>query len=488
MAKISETLSRALPAIGTWCVFPLAVAFLPVVFGGEPRGGMTAFVGATVIDGTGSAPVSDAVMLVAGERIAAVGRRADVPIPKEAQVVDASGQWIIPGLIDAHIHFFQSGGIYTRPDIIDLRSIRPYAEETTWIKQRIPRTLARYLASGVTSVVDVGGPFWTFDVRGFAGRTAEAPRVAVAGPLVATYMPSELETNDPPLIKVNSPAQARAAVRRILARKPDLIKIWFIPTFGWRITGQAGLVQAAIEQGHAAGVPVMVHATELEVARAAVHAGADILAHSVEDRRVDEAFVKLLKDRNVVYITTLVVNEGYREVLDQRVDLADIERRVGDPEVIATFDDLAGLPAWKKLHLYRWPSRQVMLWNLKRLQQSGVIIAAGTDAGNIGTLHGPALHRELELMADAGLSPQEILTAATRGGAQVMGRGSNLGTLEQGKLADFLLLDADPLADITHLRRIARVIKGGILFDPQALVTDEVKTGAFRSLREGSRP
>lgn len=459
-----------------YLILPLAALVLPLfVLAGEESEALTAFVGATVIDGTGSAPRPNAVVLVAGERIAAIGSREEVPIPEGAQVVEANGQWIVPGLIDAHIHFFQSGGLYTRPDIVDLRHIRPYAQEIARIRQQLPQTLTRYLASGVTAVMDVGGPFWTFEVRGLARQRKAAPRVAVAGPLIATYLPSELKTDDPPLIKVGSPEEARAAARRILAKQPELIKIWFIPLPGRSLAAQTELVRAAIEESHAAGVRVIVHATQLEVARAAVQAGADILAHSVEDRRVDEAFVKLLKERDVVYVTTLMVNEGYQEVLGQQVELTDIERRLGDPEVIATFDDWAQRPPWEKWQRFRWPDQKVLFWNLKRLQQSGVTIAAGTDAGNIGTLHGPALHRELELMAQAGLSPQEILTAATQGGARVMGRISELGSLEKGKFADFLLLKADPLADITHLRRIFRVVKGGILFNPQDLMKEETK-------------
>jgi imidazolonepropionase-like amidohydrolase len=445
----------------------LAIILSLLVFASGSRADMKAFVGGTLIDGTGGAPRADAVIVVEGERIAAVGNRGEIPIPPEARVIDASGKWIVPGLIDAHIHFFQSGGLYTRPDVIDLRDVRPYADEITGIRQRIPDTLSRYVASGVTSVVDVGGPFWTFEVRDLARRTERAPRVAVAGPLIATYFPQELKAEDPALIKVDSAEESRATVREILARKPDLIKIWFIPLPGRSLAFQTAIVQAAIEASHAAGTRVVVHATELETARAAVQAGADILAHSVEDRRVDEAFIKLLKDRNVVYVTTLVVNEGYQEVLGRKVRLTDIERRLGDPEAIATFDELASLPVWKKPWAFHWFSRDIAFWNLKRLQQSGVTVAAGTDAGNIGTLHGPALHREFELMAEAGLSPEEILTAATRGGARVMGRSAELGTVEQGKLADFVLLHADPLADVTHLRRIFRVVKGGAVFDPR---------------------
>ncbi|MGH8657472.1 MAG: hypothetical protein ACREV4_03025 [Gammaproteobacteria bacterium] len=102
-------------------------------------GSLTAYVGATLLDGTGRAPRPDTVVLVVGERIAAVGSRNEVTTPKEARAVDAKGKWILPGLIDAHVHFFQSGGLYTRPDVIDLRRIRPYTKEIAWIKQRLPR-------------------------------------------------------------------------------------------------------------------------------------------------------------------------------------------------------------------------------------------------------------------------------------------------------------------------------------------------------------
>jgi cytosine/adenosine deaminase-related metal-dependent hydrolase len=115
---------------------------------------ITALTGGTVIDGTGAPPIPDGTVLIEGDRITAVGPSGKISIPAAAQVIDARGKWIIPGLIDAHIHFFQSGGLYTRPDIIDLRAERPYSQEMAWIRERIPQTLARYLASGVTSVVD----------------------------------------------------------------------------------------------------------------------------------------------------------------------------------------------------------------------------------------------------------------------------------------------------------------------------------------------
>lgn len=457
---------------------PLA-AFAAVAFvTGEapdraPPAAPIAFVGATVVDATGAPPIADGVVVVTGERISAVGPRDKVAIPARATVVDVKSKWIVPGLIDAHVHFFQSGGIYTRPDAIDLRDKRPYADEIAWIKKRLPSTFARYLACGVTSVADVGGPMWNFEVRELAQKTAHAPRVAVAGPLVSTWEPPQLKVDDPPIIEVHSGDEARALVKKLVEREPDLVKIWFIHRRGDDLKSQAELVRAAVDESHAAAVRVAVHATQLEVARAAVEAGAEVLVHSVDDKPVDDDFLRLLKEHDVVYTTTIIVNEGYAEVFGQCVELNDVETRCGDPEVIATFGEVAKLePARQPPKRAHPPTNPVVLANLKRVQAAGICVAAGTDAGNIGTLHGPSLHREFELMRDGGLTPAQVLRAATFGGARVMGREKELGTLEPGKLADLLVLDADPLADVVNLRRIHAVVKGGLVLDPAALLAE----------------
>ena len=431
----------------------------------------TAFTGATIVNSSGAPPIADGVVVVTGERIAAVGPRDKVAIPAGATLVDLKGKWIIPGLIDAHVHFFQSGGLYTRPDVIDLRDLRPYAEEIAFIKKRLP--FARYLACGVTAVADVGGPLWNFEVRELANKAVHAPRVAVAGPLVSTWQPPKLKVDDPPIIEVHSGNEARALVKRLVEREPDLVKIWFIHRRGDDLKAQAELVRAAVEESHAAAVRVAVHATQLEVARTAVEAGAEVLVHSVDDKAVDDDFLRLLKEKDVVYTTTIVVNEGYAEVFGQCVELNDVETRCGDPLVIATFADVAKLdPKRAPPKRPHPPTNPVVLANLKRVQAAGICVAAGTDAGNIGTLHGPSLHREFELMRDAGLTPAEILRAATFGGARVMGREKELGTLEPGKLADLVILDADPLADVVNLRKIHRVVKGGVVLDPEALLAE----------------
>jgi hypothetical protein len=195
----------------------------------------------------------------------------------------------------------------------------PYEKELAWIRRRLPYTFTRYLCSGVTSVVDVGGPFANFNVRSRASRIRAAPHVAVAGPLISTYAPENLQSADPAIIKVSSPKQAVALVRRELAHKPDLIKIWLIRRPAAKLEEAIKIVEAVAKASHAAGVRIAVHATELETAKAAVRAGSDILVHSVFDRPVDEDFVQMVKERGVIYSTTIVVLVVSQEWLELKV-------------------------------------------------------------------------------------------------------------------------------------------------------------------------
>ena len=434
------------------------------------RAAPLALTGASIFDGTGAPPM-DGIILLHGERIAAIGPRAEITLPDDARVIDLSGYWIIPGLIDAHVHFFQSGSLYTRPDIIDLRRFRPYASEIAWIRRHLPANLARYLASGITSVVDMAGPWWVMDVRDAAEQTASAPRVALAGTGLAPGLPPGLDSEHAPGVIVRTPQQARAEVRRLAVRHPDFIKIWFAPTPAMDLEQEFAWISAAVEESHANGLRVAAHATQLEVARRMVQTGVDILVHSVDDKPVDDAFIALLKKYDVIYVTTLGVSEGYRETLTQEIHLSDFERRFGDPAVIASLDDLS-----ERFPHYRPPRVQpgirIALQNLARVHAAGIRVAAGSDAGNIGTLHGPALHHELELMQQAGLAPRDILVTATRNGAIVMGRERDIGTLQPGKLADMVILSADPLKDIRHTRHIAASVKGGVLYQPNRLLRE----------------
>src|SRR3989441_6031233 len=331
--------------MNTWKIsFVLLCLLVASILAAQQPGGIIVIQGATLINGTGSSSIRNSAIVIDGGRIRDIGPRNEVRVPGNAQTVDARGKWVIPGLIDAHVHFSQSGGIYTRPDIVDLRKRRTYQKEMEWIKERLPYTFERYLVSGVTGVVDCGGPMWNFEMREIATSSRKAPRVVVAGPLISTFLPPTTATDDPDIVKPGSPAQARDLVRRQLDRKPDLIKLWWVRRPGDNLDQQFEIMSAAADESKSRGVRVAVHATELETAKAALRAGADILVHSVTDRLVDTEFINLMKNRDIIYMTTLWVEEGYRMVLNQQVALNDIEQKAGDPEVIATWSELAKIP------------------------------------------------------------------------------------------------------------------------------------------------
>jgi imidazolonepropionase-like amidohydrolase len=421
---------------------------------------ITVLAGATVIDGSAKLPFENAVVVIRNDRIDAIARQGEGGIPGGARVIDVSGKWIIPGLIDAHVHFFQSGGLYTRPDVIDLRHIRSYEDEIARIRERLPERLGRYLASGITSVVDLAGPGWTYELRALASDTAASPRVMLSGPGLTAQLPAGLDGEHAPALVVHSPEQAIAVVRRLAAQRPDFLKIWFSPARGMNLAREFTWIRAAISEAHILGLRVAVHATQLEIARRMVAAGADILVHSIDDRPVERELLSAMRAGGVLYIPTLGVSRRYAEVLGQQLELSPFERVMGDAEVIASLDDLTRLFQGNRRPQQAMDNR-VARENLLRVHRAGISIAAGSDAGNIGSLHGPGLHRELELMVDTGLTPADVLLAATRGGAQVMGRSRELGRLEPGLLADLLLLDANPLTDIRNTRRIAMVMQGG---------------------------
>ncbi len=454
----------------------LGVCCLLLLFVVTTHAQKTALVGPTAITPADSTVVKDATIVVEGDRIEAVGPSSEVTVPEDATVHELPDKYVIPGLVDGHVHFFQSGGLYTRPDVIDLRSKRPYAEELRRIKDRVPDTFRRYLRSGITGVVDVGGPMWNLDVRARADTTAMAPTVVTAGPLISSVERPRLDEGDPPILQITSPEAAREEVREQVEAGVDLIKIWYIVQD--TPASYRPVVEATVDEAHAAGKRVAVHATELETARAAVEAGADILVHSVFDKPVDDRFVRLLKENDVLYIPTIMVRERYSQTFVQQLDLTLAEHRLGQKDVIGSLTDLRTLPDSLVPRGIRQqiekspavPTDTTALRNLKRLHDAGVAIAAGTDAGNIGTPHGPSLFREFQLMREAGLTPREILATATAGGARLMGRSDDLGRIAADAQADLVVLDENPLDDIMHTTAIHRVVKKGRVFRPDRLV------------------
>lgn len=416
-----------------------------------------ALVGATVIPGDGSAPVENGVVLLSGDTILAVGAEGDVPIPDGAEITNLTGRWVMPGLVDAHVHFFQSGGLYTRPDVVDLRDIRPYEEEAAEIWANLDGTFQRYLAAGVTSVFDAGGPNRNFEARA-AARGARAPRVAVAGPLIATEPTPRQERmrigDDQPIISAETPEAAANLARSLVPSQPDAIKIWGIGSGTEGTERIREMTEAVAAVAGEAGIPVAVHATSLAAAKAAVAGGADILVHSVSDTVVDKPFTDALKANDITYVTTLVVDEGYTDAFAGEPDLLVEERRLADPGILLSLYEMP-----EALRRAPGPSdrQAIAQQNAKILHKAGVRVAAGTDAGNIGTLHGGSIHRELQLLAEAGIANLDIITMATWNAAHALTPEPRFGALRPGFSADLLVLTADPLETISHVARIETV-------------------------------
>jgi len=464
----------------------IAFAFALSIFALAARAEKIALVGGTLINPATSQVLENSVVVVDGDRISAAGTRKDMAVPTGSRWIDCKGKFILPGYIDTHVHFFQSGDLFTRPDVVDLTKVRPYAEEVAWIKRNLPDTFERYLRSGITSVVDVGGPFWNFEVRQIANATAKAPRVAVAGPLISSVSRPPLDLGDPPIVKIDTPDQAREFVRKLATQNPDLVKIWYIVDKDHPVDTFRPIVRATVEESHARNIRVAVHATELETARAAVEEGADVLVHSIIDKEVDAAFVKLLKDHHIILCPTLVVFERYGRTFANKLNLTPEEKGWGNPEVIATLDVTKipqdQLPDRIKTALAKPDDaldrirkvHEIALKNLKTLEDAGVTIAAGTDAGNIGTIHGPALFREFQLMKEAGLTSTQILQCATANAAKLFGgeTGAHIGKIDKGNFADLVILKSNPLDDIGHGSDIDSVMKNGVLYPAQELLTE----------------
>src|SRR5881275_1449025 len=454
------------------------------IFSLSARAEKISIVGGTVINPADGKVLPNATVVIDGDKIerVAIGKQDAASLGKQ---IDCSGKFILQGYVDTHIHFFQSGDLFTRPDGADLNSVRPYKDEVAWVKSHLNDVFPRYLRCGITSVVDVGGPFWNFEVRKTATATAKAPRVAVAGPLISSVSREKLDLGDPPIVKIDTPDQAREFVRKLATQKPDLVKIWYIVDQDHPVDSFRPIARATIEESHAHKIRVAVHATELETARAAVEEGADVLVHSVIDKPVDDAFVKLLKDRHTILCPTLVVFERYGRTFANRLNLTPEERAWGNPEVIASLD-VTKIPSDKLPERIKTAlakpdealgrikkTYDVALKNLKTLEDAGVPIAAGTDAGNIGTIHGPALFREFQLMKEAGLTPMQILQCATANAAQLFGAetGAHIGKIEKGYFADLVVLNSNPADDIAHASDIESVIKNGVLYSANSLLT-----------------
>lgn len=414
-----------------------------------------------------------------------------IKIPENLTVIDGTGKYLFPGLTDAHIHFFQNGGLYSRPDAIDLRKVMPYDKEIELSHQTMEDKLRRYVQNGITNVIDVGSTNNFLKQRDTFINIDYAPSIYMTGPLLTTYEPKAyegLEDNEP-FILTKTIEDGINGVKNQLPFKPDFIKIWYIAKadgLGVEVSAKKNLpiIIAIIDEAHKNNLKVAVHAQERITAQLAIENGADFLVHSVDDEILKDDFIQLLKKNKVILCPTLKVSNGYANTLGQKLKISTHELKTADPFQLGSLLDLKHLSDTTLVNKYKMQRNSeegvattnkrntVSMENLKRLSDAGVLIATGTDAGNIGTLHAASYLNELVAMQKSGMSNWQIIVASTINGAKILNKENEFGTIEVGKKANLILLNSNPVDSITNFSKIFRVINKGIVLNPETLIEE----------------
>lgn len=416
--------------------------------------------------------------------ITAIGPK--VRAPRGTQIIQGEGKYLIPGFVDSHVHFFQSGGIFTRPDIVDLRSFKPYEDEIAWTHGNMENILRRYASAGITTVVDVGSTIPFLQQRDTFRDKDYAPTIYMTGPLLVTRSSPVYNgfLDDNPFYEMKTTEDARNYVRKQLPYKPDFIKIGYIVSGSSNVDSLATqylpLIKAAIDEAHNAGLRVAVHTFQVVTAQLAVEAGADQLVHTPFDKPVTSEFIQLLKNNRVTVASSVIVFEGYRRVLGQYYRPTESDLSYAHPEPLRSVQELKNLPDTVVVENLRRAIQRgaaqankndsLLRANLKQLINEGVIVSTATDAGNIGTQHVASYFEELYAMQQCGLDMWQLLQCSTINGAHAVGKENEFGSIQIGKRADLLLLSKDPLVNLDNWKLVEWVIMKGIALRP-----DEIK-------------
>jgi imidazolonepropionase-like amidohydrolase len=375
---------------------------------------VTAFEGARVIVGDGRAPIDNATILVTGARITQVGRAADVKVPAAAMRMSLTGKTVMPTIIDTHAHLSQE----REPLVQDLRRRAYYG-----------------VSAAMSLGQDVGDV--AFQVR--AETIPGAARFFTAGRGIT--MPEPGRTTAPYWIQ--TAAEGRKAVQELAAKKVDIVKIWVDDRNGQYKKLTPDLYGPIIDEAHKNTLRVTAHLFTLDDAKGLMKAGIDAFAHGVRDRDVDDEFMRMVKAKAAFVLVPNLPDRGVKTDLSwlrdslQAAELQKLETGNTDrPEAQAQFG--------------------IQARNLATMSKAGVRIALGTD-GNTPW----APHAEMADMVASGMTPMQVIVAATRNGAEFL-RMTDAGTIDANKSADFIVLDANPLDDITNTRRIASVYLRGV--------------------------
>ena len=425
--------------------------------------------GARIFVGDGNV-IENGSVLVRGGKIAEVYEDAG-PDPKtlKAETVEAAGKTILPGLIDVHVHLGAPGGFY--PDM------SRYDAEKAML-----RNLAAYLYSGVTTVRSVGdGLDAILKVRSTVGiGEVLGSDLSTCGPLFTAPggHGTEYFKQMPPNVRANlekqftriptSADQARQQVDELKKQGVNCIKAVLEAGAGGRVYNRLdiGLFHAVAQEAHVDGLPLSVHTGDTRDVADAIQAQANSVEHGSFREKISDALFDQMAKQGTFYDPTLSVGEAFRDFAAGRTDLLkrSLVQQVGPPELLRGTEEALGSADTEPIRkgLAQYPiDMQVAVDNLKRAHQHGVLLVTGSDAGNFLVIHGPTVQHELQLWVQAGIPPAVALQAATLNAARLLQADNKIGSIHRGNDADLLVVDGNPLDDITATERISLVVFKG---------------------------
>jgi len=431
-----------------WLILGIFLSTLAASAGAQTK---IALKGARLIDGTGKPAIESSVLVIDGDHIVAAGKAGGVSIPKDAEVKDVSGKTIMPALINLHGH-------------LGLSSNGADSVAGHYTQENVVKQLNKYLSYGVATVASFGqDEDEIYKIRdGQHEGTVGGARLYTAGHGFLEYT-GKANPNDH-RYRPQNPDEARADVRELATHHPDYIKMWVDDGLGHGTKLQPAIYQAIIDETHKQHIRVFAHEFYLGDAKALLAAGVDGFAHSIRDQAVDSDVMQTMKARGVFLIPTLVRDEVLFAYADNLKWLDDpFFQRGFEPAALAFVRSPENVDKIRKdpdIDKYR-AGLEMGKKNLKTLSDNGVKIAFGTDSGIPTRFPGYLEHRELQLMVEAGLTPMQAIVAATGTNAEILGGGKTFGTLQPGRKADFLVLDANPLDDIHNTEKLSAVWQSG---------------------------